>query len=552
MNARTRRQSPSRPRSLKWHSVLAVCGVVVILIAGAFVMIGLIRSSFGPSAPLALEELQRLQSRAWRILGSLCVLTAAFLIAIFLWIRRRLLGELDGLVRVVEQADPDRPSHQALPPMRVAEFERLRVSFLRFFDRFLASRARQEEAEGTLGHVLDHAADAILVLDHHHRILSWNRGAEETFGYPEAEIVGEPYTVLIPADEEESELQALLAPGSTVKDLRTRRLRRDGRSLDVSLTRSRVPAAEGGEERFVEILRDVSATRRLEEELLRTEKMAAVGKISSKVVHEIRNPLASINLNVDLLRESLDALPGGPADPESTEILGIIKREIRRLSQITEEYLQFSRLPRAAFRPERINDILLELSDLVRPSIARRGIRLVLNLDESRPEAICDATLLRQALLNLLRNAMDATEEGKGQIQMRTRVVEEDPGPPAGAGAASLAGGVGGAGTVGEAAIGSLGPLIEITVEDNGRGILPAQAARIFEPFFTTKKDGTGLGLALVQRAVEEHRGRIQCVSLPGKGTTFRVLIPRRPPAEVAPEAAGAGTALGPAADSGA
>lgn len=503
-NPRLPKARPPRPRSLRWHSALALAGVLVILIAGAFVILGLVRASFEQAGPAAASQLAALQMRAWRTLGVLVALTALFLSAIFLWIRRRIEGELDGLVRMVEEADPDRPSRHALPPMRVAEFDRLRVSFLRFFDRFMASRARQEEVEGTLGYVLDHAADAILVLDHRHRIISWNRGAEETFGYPEKEIVGEPYATLVPVGEEENELKGQVAPGSTVKDLRTRRRRRDGRSLDVSLTRSRIPSPAGAEDRFVEIVRDVSETHRLEEELLRTEKMAAVGKISSKVVHEIRNPLASINLNVDLLRESLESIPGGAADPEATEILGVIKREIRRLSQITEEYLQFSRLPRADFRPERINDILIE-SDLVRPSISRRGIRLVLNLDESQPEAICDATLLRQALLNLLRNAMDATEEGEGQIQMRTRADSWE-------------------GAVGEA----VADAVEIAVEDNGRGIPPEHVDRIFEPFFTTKKDGTGLGLALVKRAVEEHNGRIECVSLPGRGTTFRVLIPRR------------------------
>jgi PAS domain S-box-containing protein len=437
------------------------------------------------------------------LLIALAALFASALLAAFAWrSRRRRSAELEALVHLVESADPDHPAMRSLPPMRVPEFERLGRSFARFFDRFTASRVRQEEVEGTLGYVLDHAADAILILDRSHRIISWNRGARETFGFAPEEIIGSPYTRLVPGTEEEEELRTPLAPGSTVKDFRTRRLSRDGQELEVSLTRSRIPGSEESGERFVEILRDITATRRLEEDLLRTEKMAAVGKISSKVVHEIRNPLASINLNVDLLRDSLES----SADPEARDILGVIKREIRRLSQITEEYLQFSRLPRTAFRLERVNDILIELADFVRPSISPRGIRLVLNLDDTDPEAVCDATLLRHALLNLLRNAMDAIEEGHGQIQMRTRAIA-----PAPEGSAAQGGAV------------------EITVEDNGRGIAAEQLQRIYEPFFTTKKDGTGLGLALVRRAVEEHNGSIRCTSVPGKGTAFRVLIPRVP-----------------------
>jgi PAS domain S-box-containing protein len=371
--------------------------------------------------------------------------------------------------------------------------------------RVTASRRRQAEAVGTFGFALEHAADAILVLDPSHTIVSWNRGAEETFGFTTGEIVGSPYATLVPDGREESELKAPLAPGGTVKDFRTRRLRRNGDALEVSLTRSRVPAGEGAEIRLVEILRDITETRRLEEDLLRSEKMAAVGKISSKVVHEIRNPLASINLNVDLLADSIKAA-ANQEDPEALEVLGIIKREIRRLSQITEEYLQFSRLPRTAFGSERVNDILVELADFVRPSITRKGIGLVLNLDESDPEAVCDSTLLRQALLNLLLNAMDATETGQGRIQMGTRALPEG---------------------------------VEISVEDNGRGIAEELIQRIFEPFYTTKKDGTGLGLALVRRAVDEHGGQIRCHSVPGKGTTFRVLIPNRPAAAAGEEGPG-------------
>lgn len=503
-----------RPRSLHYFAFLAVLAVVLILSGGALIIWHLLRDTAqgDPATPPG-----SLASRfsPMQVLGGLVVLTAISLTAVFLWARHRLVGELDRLVLLVEGADPDRPGQRMLSPMAVIELERLRQAFSRFFDRFTASRARQEEAEGTLGSVLGHAADAILVLDQDHRILSWNRGAQETFGFSSEDIVGASYARLVPEGLEEKELQRDLEPGSTVKDLRTRRLRGDGQVLDVSLTRSRIPSPGGGEDRFVEILRDISAKRRLEEDLLRTEKMAAVGKISSKVVHEIRNPLASINLNVDLLSDSLEHPAAGDPDPEAREMLRTIKREIRRLSQITEEYLQFSRLPRAAFREERVNDILVELSDFVRPSIARKGVRLVLNLDETDPEAVCDATLVRQALLNLLRNSMDAIEEGKGQVHMRTRALRYDAqtGQPS------------------ETGLGLEG--LEIVVEDNGRGIEKDQLDRIFEPFYTTKKDGTGLGLALVRRAVEEHSGRVHCVSVPGKGTTFRVLIPRYPPKEM-------------------
>jgi PAS domain S-box-containing protein len=483
-----------RSRPLGWYAAVTAVGVFVVLISGGGVIVLLLLRAGGTwSATQGTGALLLLFGLMGAAFGGL-----------FLWLRRRLVDDLDRLVRLVERADPEGGGPAALSPMRVAEFERLRLAMHGFFPRLRASRARQEEVEETLDYVLEHAGDAILVLDRDHRILSWNPGGEEIFGFTPGEMTGGLYTVFTPTLEEEAELTAPLAPGARVRDFRTRRRRSDGRLLDVSITRSRVPVPAGGEDRFVEIIRDVSATRRLEEDLLRSEKMAAVGKISSKVVHEIRNPLASINLNVDLLRESLDD-PGSAPEAETREILGVIKREVRRLSQITEEYLQFSRLPRAAFRPERVNDIVVELADFVRPLIARKGVQLVLTLDEADPEAICDATLLRQALLNLLRNAVDAVEEGTGRIQVATRALEDEEADPV------------------------TGRSVEISVEDDGCGIAEELRERIFEPFFTTKRDGTGLGLALVRRAVEEHGGETRCVSLPGKGTAFHVRIGRAP-----------------------
>ncbi|MBK8231885.1 MAG: PAS domain S-box protein [Candidatus Eisenbacteria bacterium] len=437
--------------------------------------------------------------RAWSLLGLLIVCTALFLGLVFAWSRRRVLGSVNSLVSRIEQADPDHPERVRLPSLAVAEIERLRLAFAGFFARFAAGRARQTEAEGTLGQVLKDAADAILVLDRDHRVVQWNRGAEETFGYRAEEIVGRPYVLLCPDEVEEP---AFLGRDSAVKDLRTRRRRRDGEVIDVSLARSRLSFSRDGEERFVEIARDISLKRRLEEELLQSEKMAAVGKISSKVVHEIRNPLAAIHLNVDLLTETLeehDALcreRGLPTDPEAAEILEVLKRETRRLSQIADEYLQFSRLPRAAFRVESINRIVAELAELLRLEAGRRRIALQVELDPDDPPAICDASLVRQALLNLLRNALDAVSPGEGAIRLRTE---------------------------------RRGPEILLEVSDNGRGIQAEVRERIFEPFFTTKQDGTGLGLDLVRRAAQEHGGRVECDSTPGEGASFRLLLPLDP-----------------------
>lgn len=351
-----------------------------------------------------------------------------------------------------------------------------------------------QETRGLLAGIVEDAADAILLLDAEARIRLWNRGAEETFGYTASEAVGQPYDLLLPPGVglEESLTRAVAAAG-TVRDLRTQRRRKDGEILEVSLTRSRVRGNGGGASASVEILRDVTRQRELERELIRTEKMAAVGKIASKVVHEIRNPLGSINLNVDLLLDGIGS-GDGPEEREAREILQTIKREMRRLSQITEEYLQFSRMPQPTGKEEDLNVVLLDLADFLRPELRRSGIRLVLNLDDRKPKVACDSRLLRQVILNLIRNAMEVVPVQSGQVSI-VSVTERD------------------------------GARIEI--DDNGTGIPPEVQARIFEPFFTTKQEGTGLGLAVVRQIVEEHNGTISCQSIPGKGTTFRIWLPR-------------------------
>lgn len=331
------------------------------------------------------------------------------------------------------------------------------------------------------------AADAILVLDAQGVIRLWNRGAAGTFGYSQREIVGRPYEVLLPPGT-----QFESALGNGARDFRTRRKRKDGSVLEVSITRSPFRGPAGGVPGFIEILRDISDQRELERELIKTEKMAAVGKIASKVVHEIRNPLGSINLNCDILIDNLGA-GDTPEEREAREILQTIKRETRRLTQITEEYLQFSRMPQPTGRESDLNAVMLELADFLRPELRRNGIRLVLNLDDRRPLVACDARLLRQIVLNLIRNAMDVVPSQSGQVMVVT-----------------LMAGDGG----------------EISVDDNGPGIEPDVLPHIFEPFFTTKQDGTGLGLAVVSQIVEEHGGSLSCQSLPGKGTTFRIKLP--------------------------
>ncbi|MBU1700699.1 MAG: PAS domain S-box protein [Candidatus Eisenbacteria bacterium] len=354
--------------------------------------------------------------------------------------------------------------------------------------------SRLSRTENTLTPILDQTEEAILILDLNEVIRSCNPAARDIFGYPADQMIGQPYSRLLPNGDPKHEgfLKRLNQKGK-VQDFQTTRCLADGSEIAVSISRYLVKGDEGLALGTVEILRDLSEYRRIEQELLTTEKMAAVGKMSSKVVHEIRNPLASISLNVDLLGDSLHLLPPHE-ESEATEILQNLKRETRRLRQITEEYLQFSRLLRKEFRLEDVNQVLLELADFARPEFRRKGIQILLRLDEKQPKAMIDAGSIRQAGLNLVRNAMEAADP-QGHIRLSTL---------------------------------DLGDRVEIRVADDGCGIAEEDLPHIYDPFFTTKRDGTGLGLAVVRQIVEEHGGRIQVRSLVGRGTTFVIFLPKK------------------------
>jgi len=231
---------------------------------------------------------------------------------------------------------------------------------------------------------------------------------------------------------------------------------------------------------------------RQRQELLRAERLAAVGRISAHITHEIRNPLNSLGLNAELLAEELE--PGASA--EARALLGAITREVDRLNAVAEEYLRFARLPRPVMSREDLNEILGGLVDFVTPEMAAAGVTVKRDLSRDLPPVWADEGQLRAVFLNLLRNSREAMAGG-GTISVRTGRTAD-----------------GGA---------------EVTVSDTGSGIPPEQLERIFDPFFSTKSGGTGLGLAFTLQVVREHGGTIRCQSEVGRGTTFSVNLPPAP-----------------------
>jgi signal transduction histidine kinase len=233
-------------------------------------------------------------------------------------------------------------------------------------------------------------------------------------------------------------------------------------------------------------------------ELLVSERMATVGRLSLKVAHEVRNPISAIELNAEMLGEIIGSWPEPDMD-EARSLVVAIRDQVTALDGLTEEYLAFARFPRPQFDEESINALLEELADFVRPVALRQGLRVRVETDPAVPTMEVDRALLRQAVMNLVKNAFEALSAG-GEVTIASRLDDE---------------------------------VVEISVSDTGQGIPPDVGGRLFEAFFTTKPQGTGLGLGIARQITEEHGGRLDWANAAGGGAVFTIRLPIKRPADV-------------------
>jgi signal transduction histidine kinase len=240
-----------------------------------------------------------------------------------------------------------------------------------------------------------------------------------------------------------------------------------------------------------EVMGTLTRLQAAQEELVVAERMATVGRLSLKVAHEVRNPIAAIELNAELLGDIVRERPG-PDMEEAATLVASIRDQVDTLDAMTEEYLAFARFPRPHFEEDSINEMVLGLVEFVRPLATRQGITVNAVTDPTVPPMAVDRTLLRQAVLNLVKNGLEVLPHG-GILTVTTR---------------------------------RLDGAVTIAVTDNGPGIAPEVGRRLFEQFFTTKPQGTGLGLYISRQIVEEHGGEVVWASAPGEPTTFTIRLP--------------------------
>lgn len=254
--------------------------------------------------------------------------------------------------------------------------------------------------------------------------------------------------------------------------------------------------------------------RQLERRARAAERLAELGTLTGGLAHEIKNPLSTVGLNVQLLQEDVQELSrdGGLSEAHHDGLgrvqrrLGALSRETQRLRDILEDFLRFAGRVELDPQPTDLHVMIGELIDFFEPQARQAGINLRTQLSAKPSIVVADAPLLKQALLNLLINASQAIAQAReknlphgGADEL---IVRTERGKSLG------------------------GDVFRIHVTDTGPGMEPAVAEKVFQPYFSTKRGGTGLGLPTSRRIVEEHQGHITVHSDPGRGTDFTITLP--------------------------
>ncbi|MFP3912642.1 MAG: ATP-binding protein [Desulfobacteraceae bacterium] len=359
--------------------------------------------------------------------------------------------------------------------------------FLSMFltQRYQATRRELQDTSAFADEVVSNLPVGLMATDSRNRITFLNEAAEKITGLTRDRILGSTPVQVFPSSLHP--LIRCLENGDVVLEEETEWRVRGRAPVPVSVSATVIVNEAGSFVGNLFMVRDLGEVRRLQEEIRRKEKMAAVGGLAAGVAHEIRNPLSSIQGLASFFKNKY-----GQQD-EDREAADIMVREVERLNRVISELLDFARPSRLKPKPADINEVLAHSVRLIEQDARARGIQVRLSPQPGLPLGLVDPDRLSQCLINLFLNSIQAMDSG-GVLSVRSLLHGQKE--------------------------------LAIEVEDTGRGIDPEDVEKIFEPYFTTKSSGTGLGLAVVHKIMESHKGDIKVRSTPEKGTLFTLILP--------------------------
>jgi two-component system sensor histidine kinase AtoS len=404
---------------------------------------------------------------------------------------------------------------QRIAPSGFDEIGQLALAFNHMAAQLLQQRSDLETTHGELRRRFQELADlksytdsifgsltsGVVTLDLDGRLATLNPAAEMLTGLFAGEVTGRYATEVFAHTPEVGEiLLETLSSRSGRANLSLTLRRLNGTTLPVEMSTAPLRGVEGKDLGVVGVFGDVTVVRELEAQLRRSDRLAALGTLAAGLAHEIKNPLTSLRTFTRLIPKKFDDARFRESFQE------VVPRELERINGIVEELLELTRPSPLHLQPVVIPILLDRALELYTPQIETRRITVGREYARDVPAVSADADLLYRAFVNLVANALEAMDPG-GRLTVRAGW-HHGPDPFSAVSRAGLA------------------RRLRIEIEDTGSGISALDADKVFDPFFTTKASGTGLGLALTHKIVEDHGGVISFRSAPGRGTTFRILLP--------------------------
>jgi PAS domain S-box-containing protein len=369
------------------------------------------------------------------------------------------------------------------------EFQELSSQLTRLGRELQADRLSTLSEKAHLQGVVDQLEDGVIFLNPERHILFFNRAAETVVGLPLERTVGLPiHEVLDPVHPLRPFVDQVLVGSAGIRNA-TVVLPHDGRDKEFLVSAFHMEDAHRVMGVAV-LLKDLESIKTVQSLVSYSAKLAALGRLTSGVAHEVKNPLNAMMIHVELLKERLE--DSGVDVKKSLEVIG---GEIRRLDRVVQGFLKFMRPQELTLKPVDLNAMLQSVCALLEAESLSHGVRFVLELDAALPAVSADEELLRQAFINIVQNAVQAMPSG-GAVRIRTRPEEVD--------------------------------WVRVTVTDQGVGIAPQDVDKIFKLYYTSKPGGSGIGLSVVYRIVQLHDGTVEAKSELGRGTVVIVRLPVR------------------------
>ncbi|HEM7971963.1 TPA: two-component system sensor histidine kinase AtoS [Citrobacter farmeri] len=429
----------------------------------------------------ANELTEDIQRQAWKMdMRIIAVLAAGLLCSLLLIVlfSRRLGANIDIITDGLSTLAQKTPAQLPNLPGELGQISRSVNA--------LAQTLRETKTLNDL--IIENAADGVIAIDRQGDVTTMNPAAEMITGYTLNELVGQPYATLFSDPHFASPVLDTLAHGTEHLAQEVSFPARD-RTIELSVTTSRIHNPNGELIGALVIFSDLTARKETQRRLAQTERLATLGELMAGVAHEVRNPLTAIRGYVQIIRQQTSL-------SVHQEYLSVVLKEIDSINRVIQQLLDFSRPRQSQWQQVLLNSLIEETLILVQTSGVQARIAFNVEQDKELPAIVADRELLKQVILNILINAVQAISSC-GEIRIRTLSYS----------ATQQA----------------------VIIEDNGCGIDIALQKKIFDPFFTTKASGTGLGLALSQRIINAHQGDIHVASMPGCGATFTLILPINP-----------------------